>query len=92
MILEIIDWKEYHPNGQLWIEGKIGIVADLWKHLYDTRDQWKGYEGKYVCRLGNWKKYYDNSQLAWQMFFNDNGYFEDKKTPSYRKDGTAIDY
>ena len=54
MILEVKDWKEYHPNGKLWISGKIGIVGELWKHLYDFRTGFKGFEGKAVCRIGQW--------------------------------------
>ena len=90
MILEKIDWKEYHPNGNIWISGQIGIVADLWKHLYETRGEWKGYEGKAVCRLGKWQKHFDNGQLAWEQFYNEYGFFESRNTPSYRKDGTII--
>lgn len=92
MILEVKDWKEYHPNGKLWISGKIGIVGELWKHLYDFRTGFKGFEGKAVCRTGQWSKYYDNGQLAWTLDYAD-GKIESEKQifPQFRKDGTIIE-
>lgn len=92
MILEESEWKEYHPNGQLWISGRIGVVAEMWKHLYDYRTGFKGYEGKPVCRLGIWTKYFDNGRLAWQLDYGD-GTYDCKKTQfnaQYRRDGTEI--
>lgn len=93
MILETIKWQEFHDNGQLHMEGELGIVADMWKHLYDYRTQWKGYEGKPVVRLGVWSNFYDNSQIWWQLDFGD-GMLDSKlkreKFPSFRKDGTGI--
>jgi hypothetical protein len=73
MILERKEWKEYHPNGQVWITGEIGIIADMWKHLYDYRTGFKGYEGKPVCRLGKWTKYLVNGQLAWIIEYDNYG-------------------
>lgn len=94
MILERKEWKEYHPNGQVWIVGEIGVVGDLWKHLYDYRTGFKGYEEKPVCRLGKWSKYFDNGQIAWTLDFGDGtyDYKSNEKFPSYRKDGTHIIY
>ncbi len=71
MILERIEWKEYHPSGNIWISGMIGIVAEGWKHLYDYRTGFKGYEGKPVCRLGVWTKFYDDGQIAWTINYDD---------------------
>lgn len=94
MITEIVEWKEYHPNGNIRISGKIGIVPDLWKDLYDYRLGFKGYEGKNVCRIGIWEKYYDNGQLGWTIDYGDGTYNYERKEkyPSYRKDGQLIIY
>lgn len=92
MILETYEWIENHPNGKPWIVGKIGIVAQMWKHLYDYRTGFKGYEVIPVCRIGEWKKYYDNGQLAWTIDYGD-GTHENRfhcKYPSYRPDGKKI--
>ena len=91
MILERKVWKEYHPNGQVWITGEIGIVADSWKHLYNTLG-FAGYEGTSTCRLGKWTKQFDNGQLAWTIEYNDYGYSTGKEFPQWRKDGTPIAY
>lgn len=92
MILDIKDWKEFHDNGTIHIEGKIGIVAEMWKHIYDYRLSFKGYEGKAVVRIGVWTNYYDNGQLWWKLDFGDGTHeFKGKeKFPSYRKDGSHI--
>ena len=97
MILEETTWNEFHPNGQLWITGRIGIVSELWKDAYDYRDEFKGYEGKPVVRLGVWTKYYDNGQIAWQLDYGDGTHdylkkSDRKKHPSYRRDRTLITY
>ena len=71
MILEEKDWKENHPNGQLWIDGKIGIVGKSWMHLYDYRTGFAGHEGVPVCRLGVWTKYFDSGEIAWTLDYGD---------------------
>jgi hypothetical protein len=90
-------WQEFHKNGQLWIDGEIAIVSEDNKDLYDYRTGFAGYEGKPVCRIGIWTKYFDNGQLAWQIDYGDGSYetlFSGKRKgqqfPSYRKDGTPI--
>lgn len=90
MILETINWTEHHPNGQVWIQGQIGVVAPMWQHLYDFRTGFKGYEGKPVVRLGKWTKQFDNGQLAWTLEYDQNGYETKEKFPQFRKDGTGI--
>lgn len=92
MIIEKIKWQEFHGNGSIWIDGEIALVSGLCKHLFDIRDGFKGYEGKPICRIGEWKRYFDNGQLAWTLDFGDGtyDYKSTKKYPSYRKDGTFI--
>lgn len=93
MILEKIKWQEFHKNGQLHIDGEIGIVSESTKHLYDHRTEWKGYEGKPVVRLGIWTNYYDNGQIWWQLDYRDSMHdskMPKQKFPSFRKDGTQI--
>lgn len=92
MILERREYKEYHTNGQVWVSGEIGLVGDLWKHLYDCRLGFKGFEGKSVCRLGKWTKYFDNGQLAWTIQYDDFGYANKENFPQFRKDGTGITF
>ena len=91
--VETQKWQEFHENGKLWIDGEIAVVPELSKGLYDYRTGIKGFEGKPVCRIGVWTKYFDNGQLAWQLDFGD-GMFDSKEPrktfPSYRKDGTLI--
>lgn len=97
MITNRIKWQEFHRNGQLWIDGEIGIVSNNCKHLYDYLLGFKGYEGIPVVRLGIWTKYYDNGQVAWKLDYQE-GLIDnkDKRKPqefhSYRKDGTIITY
>ena len=90
--VETHKWQEFHENGQLWIDGEIAVVSEMSKHLYDYRTGFKGYEGKFVCRIGIWTKYFDNGQLAWQLDYGDgtHDYKSTKSFPSYRKDGTLI--
>jgi antitoxin component YwqK of YwqJK toxin-antitoxin module len=90
--LEVLEWKEFHGNGKLWIDGKIAIVPDSLKGIYDYRTEFKGYEGKAVCRIGVWSKYYTNGQVAWQIDYGDgkHGYVSEKKFCAYRMDGTLI--
>lgn len=91
MILERKEWKEYHPNGQLLITGEIGIVANLWKQLYDCRTGFAGLGGVPVCRLGKWTKYFDNGQEAWTLDYSDGKIGCEKPSfPQYRKDGSII--
>jgi len=93
MILETKEWKEFHPNGQVWITGQIGIVASMWQHLYDYRMGFQGYEGQPIVRLGLWTKHFDNGQLAWTLDYGDGTYdCKKEKFPSYRKDGSTIVY
>ena len=92
MILERKEWKEFHENGQVWITGEIGIVADSWKHLYDFRTGFEGYEGQAVVRLGRWTKQYDNGQLAWTLEYDEYGRHINRKFPQFRSDGVSIDY
>lgn len=92
MILEEIDWIEYHPNGNVWITGKIGVVAEMWKHLYDYRLGFKGYENVPICRLGEWTKHFDNGQLAWTLDFGDGTHgCKKNKFPQYRKTGELVE-
>lgn len=91
--IEVKEWKEYHPNGQLWITGQIAVVKQYAKHLYDYRVGFKGYEGTPVVRLGIWTKYFENGQLAWQLDYSDgllDSKTQRKKLHSYREDGSAI--
>lgn len=90
MILERKEWKEYHPNGNFWITGEIGIIADMWRHLYNYRTGFTGYENIPVCRIGKWTKYFDNGQLAWTIEYDDYGNEKGNKYPSFRKDGSLI--
>ena len=91
-IIKTEKWQEFHENGQLWINGEIAVVSEMSKHLYDYRTGFKGYEGKPVCRIGVWTKYFDNGQLAWQLDYGDgtHDYKSTEKLSSYRKDGTLI--
>lgn len=95
--VETHKWQEFHENGQLCIDGEIAIISDDKKDLYDYRTGFKGFEGKPVCRIGIWTKYFDNGQLGWQIDYGDGSYetlFSGKRKgqpfPSYRKDGTMI--
>jgi len=90
MIIQRLVYREYHENGQICINGEIGVVAELWKHLYDYRLGFKGYEGRPVVRLGTWTKFYDNGQLAWTLVYDEYGYSTNANYPQYRKDGTLI--
>jgi hypothetical protein len=90
--VETHKWQEFHENGQLWIDGKIAVVPEMSKHLYDYRNGFKSYVGMSVCRIGIWTKYFNNGQLAWQLDYG-NGTHDYKSTEkflSYRKDGTLI--
>lgn len=92
-IIKTEKWKEFHDNGQLWIDGEIALIKDEYKHLFDYRTGFKNYEGQPVVRIGVWSKYFDNGQIAWQCDFTDGMYdskVQRKKFPSYRKDGTVI--
>jgi hypothetical protein len=88
--VETHKWQEFHENGKLWIDGEIAVVSEMSKHLYDYRTGFKGYEGKFVCRIGVWTKYFDNGQIAWQLDYGDgtHDYKSTKSFPSFRKDGT----
>jgi len=93
MILETFEWKELHKNGQPWITGTIGIVADLWIDIYDYLTGFKGYEGKPVCRIGIWTKHYDNGQLAWTIDYGDGKHATKTQSyPQFRRDGTPVIY
>jgi hypothetical protein len=87
-------WKEFHENGQIWIDGEIAIVKEEFKDLYDYRMGFMGHEGTPVVRIGIWTKYFDNGQLAWQLDHRD-GSHKSLETPgnnfpSFQKDGTPI--
>jgi hypothetical protein len=73
MILEKRDWKEYHKNGQIWIDGQIGIIAPLWKHLYYYLTGFDGLKGIPVCRLGRWTKYDTNGNIDWILEYDNYG-------------------
>ncbi len=75
--LETHKWQEFHETGKLWIDGEIAVVPELSKGLYDYRTGFKGFEGKPVCRIGVWTKYFDNGQIAWKLDFGD-GMFDSK--------------
>ena len=90
MLIERKEWKEFHPNGQIWIDGEIGIIEPSTQHQYDCRTGFPGYDGEAVCRLGKWTKYYDNGQKAWTLEYDDYGFCKTIHYPRYRKDGTII--
>ena len=94
-VIKTVKWKEFHENGQLWIDGEIAIIKDEFKHLYDCRYEYKDYPGQPVVKIGVWTKCFDNGQLAWQLDFGDGMYDSKIKRRSftaYRKDGTAVVY
>lgn len=91
MILETKEYKELHKNGSVWITGTIAIVADPWKHLYSLIG-FPGFEKIHTCRIGKWSKYYSNGQLAWTIEYDDFGYAKPSNYPSFRIDGTEINY
>ena len=90
--VETHKWQEFHKNGQLWIDGKIAVASEISKHLHDYRTGFKGFEGKPVCRVGVWTKYFDNGQIAWRIDYGDgtHDYRSTEKFSSFRKDGTLI--
>lgn len=92
--IETHQWQEFHENGQIWIDGEIAIIPERFKHLYDYRLGFKGFEGKPVCRIGKWVKYYNNGQLAWVLDYGNGAhdYNCKERFPSYREDGTIIIY
>lgn len=92
LYLETHKWQEFHENGKLWIDGEIAIVPELSKGDFDCRTGLKGYEGKPVCRIGIWTKYFDNGKLAWQIDYGDGtrDYKTDKYFAAYSVDGTLI--
>ena len=67
MIIQEQKHQEFHPNGQLWVDGTIGIASPSTKELYEYRTEFSGYEGKAIVRLGIWTCYYSNGQMAWQL-------------------------
>ena len=83
--VETRKWQEFHENGKLWIDGEIAVVPELSKGVYDYRAGFKGYEGKAVCRIGVWTKYFDNGQLAWQIDYED-GSYETLFSPFFSKE------
>ena len=91
-IVKVVKWQELYDDGKIWIDGQIGIVPETYKHLYNHRLEFKGYEGIPVCRVGIWSKYYDNGQLAWKVDYGDGThiYKSKEKFNSYRKDGSII--
>lgn len=92
--VETHKWQEFHENGTLWIDGQIGVVPEKLKHLYYLIG-FEGFEGKSTVRIGVWTKYFDNGQIAWQLDYGDSMYdskYKKKDFPSYRKDGTRIDF
>jgi len=94
-IIKTEKWQEFHENGQLWIDGKISLIKEEYKDLYDYRTGFKNHEGNPVARIGIWTKYFNNGQLAWQLNYGDGTYDGRKnnrveKFPSYQKDGTPI--
>ena len=64
------------------------------KHLYNYLTKFKGFEGKPVCKIGIWSKYYDNGQLHWQLDYGDGKH--DSNVPKkqfkthYLEDGTPF--
>jgi len=90
--VETHKWQEFHKNGILWIDGEIAVVSEMSKHLYDYRTGFNGFIGKPVCRIGIWTKYFDNGQLAWQLYYGNgtHDYKSNKTFPSFKKDGTPI--
>jgi antitoxin component YwqK of YwqJK toxin-antitoxin module len=91
---EIQLWQEFYENGNLFIDGKIAVVFEMSKSIYNYRLGFKGYEGKPVCRIGVWTKYFNNGQIAWQIDYGDGtlGYKSGNFFPSFRKDGSSITY
>lgn len=93
-ILETKLNEEFHPNGQLAYTEN---VATLVKGTEDSHPNSRiGANGVQWIRTGRHAKYFDNGQLAWELFYDDQGnVIKDKPhTPSksYRKDGTLIVY
>ena len=59
--------------------------------MYEVRTGFEGYERRSMVRVGVWKKYYDNGQLAWQIDYGI-GLLRTEKAigPQYRRDGSII--
>ena len=97
MILDKFIYKEYHQNGELWITGEIIIVSNSSKHLYNYLTNFPGAEGKNAVRVGIWRKYYDNGQLAYTLNYGDGTISAaceslKERYPQYRRDGSIITY
>ena len=92
-IIRVEEWKEFHINGELWINGQIAILKPEFKHLYNYLTGFKGFENIPVVRIGIWTKHFDNGQEAWKLDYGDgliNSDIPRKKFPSFRKDGRVI--
>lgn len=92
--LFIKKYREFHDNGQLWIEGYIAVLIENHKKEYPYLIDNKIYHGKKVVRIHILTKYFSNGQLAWQYDMGD-GSFENssrtlKKSVAYREDVSSI--
>lgn len=73
--------RDYHENGSLWTEHTRKIVdKGMYKHP-------EGYE---YIRIGTYKKWFDNGQLAWVLSYDDEGNSISNNVPNCRRDGTNI--
>ena len=90
MDLEIIVREEFHENGQLKYTENIAVLPDSKASLYARR--LKSPDGYYWIRVGKQAKYFNNGQLAWVLNYDNNGNVIKENNPSYRKDGTIIQY
>lgn len=90
MSYELKEKKEYHDNGQLAYEETIGMIERGKEYLYPSRRQLKN--GPALIRVGRVAKYYNNSQIAWLLNYDENGQIIKENNPAYRKDGSVIMY
>lgn len=90
MLLETREVNEFHKNGRLEYQTRIGVVAPLFEGLY--KNTFINNKGETLIRKGVTKRFWDNGQLNWTLEYNDDGSITREKSPSYRKDGSLIDF
>lgn len=96
MLGRIEEITEYHKNGALFVKRIIAFIDPLFEMIYMSNPNYRtkdinGNDCQPYLKL-EYSKWFDNGQFAWSLKWDDKGNLLNKEEPTYRKDGTIIQY
>lgn len=88
-IKEIIEIREFHPNGVLAYEANRAILKPEYASIYINI--YTGHGGFDYIYVGDMRKYSNTGSYEWELLYNGIGIVDKKSRPQRRQDGSFIE-